>query len=51
MVDSIAVCGPLEDCRARVDEMYEFGATLPLVPIPTEGTTAEKCRRIESLFA
>ena len=51
MVDSIAICGPLEHCRNRLDEMYESGATLPLVPVPTEGTTSEKCRAIESLIA
>jgi hypothetical protein len=50
MVDSIAICGSLERCRAGLDETYSCGATLPLVPIPTEGTTAEKCRVIESLI-
>ena len=50
MVDSVAICGCLEECRAGLDETYSFGATLPLVPIPTEGTTAEKCRAIESLI-
>ncbi len=49
MIDSIAICGTLEHCRARLDEMYALGATLPIVPIPTEGTVAEKCRVIESL--
>jgi F420-dependent oxidoreductase-like protein len=51
MVDSIAVCGSLEQCRGRLDEMYALGATLPLIPIPTEGNTSEKCRVIESLIA
>lgn len=51
MVDSIAICGPLQHCRTRLDEMYECGATLPLIPVPTEGTTTEKCRAIESLIA
>ncbi len=50
MVDSVAICGSLENCRARLDEMYAFGATLPLVAIPTEGSTAEKCRAIEALI-
>ncbi|MCI0485386.1 MAG: LLM class flavin-dependent oxidoreductase [Blastocatellia bacterium] len=50
MIDATAICGPLEVCRARLDRMYELGATLPLVPIPSEGTTAEKCRMIESLI-
>jgi F420-dependent oxidoreductase-like protein len=50
MVDSISICGSIENCRARLDEMYAFGATLPLVPIPTEGTTADKCRAIEALI-
>jgi F420-dependent oxidoreductase-like protein len=50
MVDSIAICGSIENCRARLDEMYAFGATLPLVPIPTEGTMADKCRAIEALM-
>ncbi len=51
MIDSIAICGSLEHCRARLDEMYALGATLPLIPIPTEGSTPEKCRVIESLIA
>lgn len=50
MVDSIAICGPVEECRARLDEMYGLGATLPLIPIPAEGSTAEKCRVIESFI-
>jgi F420-dependent oxidoreductase-like protein len=50
MVDCIAICGSLESCRAGLDEMYACGATLPLVPIPTEGSTKEKCRVIESLI-
>jgi F420-dependent oxidoreductase-like protein len=49
MVDSIAICGPVEECRDRLDDMYGSGATLPLIPIPAEGTTAEKCRVIEGL--
>jgi F420-dependent oxidoreductase-like protein len=49
MVDSIAICGSLEYCRAKLDETYSFGATIPLVPIPAGGTNAEKCRVIESL--
>ena len=51
MIDSIAICGSLEQCRGRLDEMYALGATLPLIPIPTEGSTADKCRAIESLIA
>lgn len=51
MIDSIAICGSLERCRAGLDEMYAFGATIPLVPIPAEGTAAEKRRAIESLIA
>jgi len=51
MVDRIAICGSLDSCRARLDELYAHGATLPLIPIPTEGTTADKCRVIESLIA
>ena len=50
MVDAIAICGSLDLCRTRLDEMYGFGATLPLVPIPAEGSTADKCRVIESLI-
>src|SRR5262245_12853117 len=50
MVGSIAICGPVDVCRARLDEMYALDATLPLVPIPNEGTTAEKCRIIEALI-
>ena len=50
MVDAIAITGPLESCRARLDEMPSNGATVTIVPIPTGGTTADKCRIIESLI-
>ncbi len=50
MVDSIAICGSLESCRAGLDDMYACGATLPLVPIPNEGSTSERCRAIEALI-
>jgi F420-dependent oxidoreductase-like protein len=50
MIDAIAICGSIEFCRTRLDEMLGFGASLPLVPIPAEGSTAEKCRVIESLI-
>jgi F420-dependent oxidoreductase-like protein len=50
MVDAVAICGPIEDCRLKLDDMQNYGATLSLVPIPNEGTTAEKCRMIESLI-
>ncbi|HKA20182.1 MAG TPA: LLM class flavin-dependent oxidoreductase [Blastocatellia bacterium] len=50
MVDSIAICGSLENCRARLDELYSQGATIPLVPVPGEGSTAEKCKVIEALI-
>lgn len=51
MIDRIAICGPLAQARARIDELYSKGATLALIPIPVEGTTADKCRVIESLIA
>jgi probable F420-dependent oxidoreductase len=51
MVDAIAICGSLESCRQRLDEMYDLGATLPIVQIPAEGSTMEKCRWIESLIS
>jgi F420-dependent oxidoreductase-like protein len=50
MVDAIAVCGPVEECRDRLDEMKTTGATFAIVAAPDEGTTAEKCRLIESLM-
>ena len=50
MVDSIAICGSIENCRARLDEMFSEGATLPLAPIPAEGNVSEKCRIIEALM-
>lgn len=50
MVDSIAICGPVETCRERLDETVNAGATLPLIPIPQEGSLADKCRVIESLI-
>ena len=49
MVDAVAICGTLESCRARLDKMPENGATMTIVPIPSGGTTADKCRVIESL--
>jgi F420-dependent oxidoreductase-like protein len=51
MVEAVAVCGSIEKCRARLDEMYSNGATLPIVSVPGEGTTAEKCDVIEELIA
>ena len=51
MVDSIAICGSLERCRDRLEEMYGFGASVTLVPIPAEGSATEKRRVIESLIA
>lgn len=51
MVDAIAICGPIEACRARLDEARARGTTLPIVPIPAEGSTSEKCSAIESLVA
>src|SRR5262245_46810678 len=49
LVDALAICGPLESCRARLDELPEFGATVPIVPIPSEGSTSDKCKLIEAL--
>ena len=51
LIDQVAICGPLESCRAKLARTYEAGATLPLIPIPAEGTPAEKRRLIESLIA
>jgi hypothetical protein len=51
MIDSIAICGSLENCREKLDQMYPFGATVPLVPIPADGSAAEKVHVIESLIA
>ena len=51
MVEAVAVCGSIERCRALLDETYANGATLAIVSIPSEGTTAEKCRVLESLIA
>ena len=49
MVDAIAICGPIECCRSRLDELYAAGASLPIIAIPTEGSLANRCRIIESL--
>lgn len=51
MIDSIAICGPREVCQRRLEETAEAGATLVLIPIPQEGTIAEKCRVIQWLIA
>jgi F420-dependent oxidoreductase-like protein len=50
MLDAIAVCGPVDYCREKLDEWSVAGATLLLIPIPREGTTEEKCRVIERLI-
>lgn len=50
MVDNIAICGSIENCRARLDEMFSAGATLPLLPIPAQGDLTERCRTIEALI-
>jgi F420-dependent oxidoreductase-like protein len=49
MVDEIAICGPIEKCRAVIEETCEDGANLVIISIPADGSTAEKCRAIESL--
>jgi len=51
MLDRIAICGPLEACRAKLDEMPGRGASLTIIPVPKEGTTAEKIKMIEALVA
>lgn len=51
MIDSIAVCGPRDLCQRRLDETIDAGASLVLIPIPKEGSIAEKCRVIQSLVA
>jgi alkanesulfonate monooxygenase SsuD/methylene tetrahydromethanopterin reductase-like flavin-dependent oxidoreductase (luciferase family) len=51
MVDRIAVCGPLNACLAALDEMPSNGANLTIVPVPKEGTTADKIKVIEALVA
>src|SRR5262249_19081582 len=50
MVDRVAICGPLDSCRAALDKMPEHGASLTLIPIPRDGTTADKVRLLESLM-
>jgi F420-dependent oxidoreductase-like protein len=50
MVDKIAIVGTIEDCKTVIDEMYSEGATLPLVPIPSDGSLADKYRLIEALI-
>jgi F420-dependent oxidoreductase-like protein len=49
MVDRIAICGPLEVCRAMLDQMPNHGAGLTIIPVPREGTAAGKIKIIESL--
>lgn len=51
MVDRIAICGSLDECRHALDQTFDAGATLVLIPIPQEGTLAQKCRLIEALIA
>jgi F420-dependent oxidoreductase-like protein len=50
MLDRIAICGPLEVCRAQLEEMPAHRASLTIVPIPKDGTTADKIRIIEGLI-
>ncbi|HEU4390229.1 MAG TPA: LLM class flavin-dependent oxidoreductase [Blastocatellia bacterium] len=50
MVNTLAICGNVDQCRAGIRKVYEHGGTLPIVPIPSDGTTNDKCRIIESLI-
>jgi F420-dependent oxidoreductase-like protein len=50
MVDRIAICGSVDRCRARLDELAASGATLPLIALPAEGDTAEKIRILEAFI-
>ena len=50
MVERIAICGSVDRCRARLDELPASGATLPIIALPAEGDTAEKIRILESLI-
>ena len=50
LVDAVAIGGSLERCKAKLGEVYTYGATLPLVPIPVEGTTGGKIRLLEELI-
>ena len=49
MVDAVSICGSVGECRSRLADLYSKGATTVLVPIPSEGSTLEKCRLIEEL--
>ncbi len=50
MIDAIAIYGSLDECKAKLDQVYAYGATLPLIPIPSTGTTKEKIAIMESLI-
>ena len=50
LIDQVAVCGTLDQCRSKVDETFRVGATLVLVPMPSEGSVREKCRSLESII-
>ena len=41
LVDAVAICG---------SQVYTYGATLPLVPLPSDGTIKEKIRLLEVLM-
>jgi F420-dependent oxidoreductase-like protein len=49
LIDAVAICGDVETCRARLDGVLSAGANLVLTPVPSSGTTSEKCKVIESL--
>ena len=51
MVDRLAICGPVDLCRERLDHLRASGATLPVIAMPAAGTTAEKIRILESLVS
>ncbi len=51
MVARVAICGSLDYCTAELDGMVMQGATLPLVPIPNQGSITEKIHLLESLIA
>ena len=50
LVDAVAICGSLDECKRRINQVYTYGATLPLVPLPSDGTIKEKIRLLEVLM-
>jgi len=49
MIDTIAITGPIEECREKLYELYNKGVTLPLIPMANMGGMKTTREMIEGL--